>query len=245
MAADLADLQRQITELRGLIAKHGGRHELSGGDEVRLSVLNSTTHLNRQRSIAAGTGLTATEVQGTDPYINLIVATGGVTLAMLANLANQTLIGRDTSGTGVPEAVTLTQLLGWAGPAWTGWTPQLDQGVTTNIAKGVTYAKYARVGRTIFFNLRLDITGVGTAGSAITFTLPVTAAALGASRIGTFSYYHVGVAPPEYDGFVYAATTTVAHLLDTTQANDVGIVPNIATANGDVLQLSGCYEAAA
>lgn len=35
---------------------------------------------------------------------------GSVTLASLANLANATVIGRNTAGTGVPEAVTMAQL---------------------------------------------------------------------------------------------------------------------------------------
>jgi hypothetical protein len=36
---------------------------------------------------------------------------GAVTLAKLANLANATIIGRNTAGTGVPEAVTMSQLV--------------------------------------------------------------------------------------------------------------------------------------
>ena len=36
---------------------------------------------------------------------------GAVTLAKLANLANATIIGRNTAGTGVPEAVTMAQLV--------------------------------------------------------------------------------------------------------------------------------------
>jgi hypothetical protein len=37
------------------------------------------------------------------------IATGAVTLSKLANLATDTLIGRQTAGTGVPEAITCTQ----------------------------------------------------------------------------------------------------------------------------------------
>jgi len=48
------------------------------------------------------------------------VATAGitdaaVTLAKMANLANHNLIGRNTSGSGVPEAITATQLVDWIG----------------------------------------------------------------------------------------------------------------------------------
>ena len=39
---------------------------------------------------------------------------GAITLAKQANLAAQTLIGRNTAGSGVPEALTLSQLLDWS-----------------------------------------------------------------------------------------------------------------------------------
>lgn len=42
-------------------------------------------------------------------------AAGSITLAMLANLATQRVIGRNTAGTGVPEAVTAAQILAWIG----------------------------------------------------------------------------------------------------------------------------------
>jgi hypothetical protein len=41
------------------------------------------------------------------------ISDGSITLAKLADLANQRLIGRNTAGSGVPEAVTLSQLLDW------------------------------------------------------------------------------------------------------------------------------------
>lgn len=43
-----------------------------------------------------------------------------VTLAKLADLATKTLIGRDTTGTDVPEAVTVAQVLNWLGTAARG-----------------------------------------------------------------------------------------------------------------------------
>jgi hypothetical protein len=39
---------------------------------------------------------------------------GAVTLAKQANLATQTVVGRNTAGTGTPEAVTLSQFLDWS-----------------------------------------------------------------------------------------------------------------------------------
>ena len=40
---------------------------------------------------------------------NLLIAAAGVTLAMMANIATATFIGRTTAGTGAPEALTATQ----------------------------------------------------------------------------------------------------------------------------------------
>ena len=56
--------------------------------------------------------------------------------------------------------------------AWTAYTPQIDQGVTTNIAKTVTYSRYLKIGRLAIIQARLDVTGTGTAGSSVTISLP-------------------------------------------------------------------------
>lgn len=73
----------------------------------------------------------------------LTIGAGKVTLAMQANLGNDTLIGRNTSGSGAPEAITLTQLLDWIGsPAQgdilyrgaSGWA-RLGAGASGNFLK--------------------------------------------------------------------------------------------------------------
>lgn len=48
------------------------------------------------------------------------LADASVALAKIANLSNQRLIGRNTAGAGVPQEVTLTQLLDWIGAAARG-----------------------------------------------------------------------------------------------------------------------------
>lgn len=75
--------------------------------------------------VSGGSGLTLTYNDGANTYVfdvnvdastieinadTLRLKDGGTTLAKLANLANATIIGRNTAGTGVPEAVTMTQL---------------------------------------------------------------------------------------------------------------------------------------
>lgn len=48
------------------------------------------------------------------------IGAGKVTLAKIENRSNKTVIGRNTAGSGVPEEVTLTQLLDWVGSAADG-----------------------------------------------------------------------------------------------------------------------------
>lgn len=55
----------------------------------------------------------ATLVRPSDWNDNHQIDAATITLAHLANLANQRLIGRNTAGAGVPEAVTASQLFDW------------------------------------------------------------------------------------------------------------------------------------
>lgn len=66
--------------------------------------------------------------------------------------------------------------------AWTNFTPNVDQGATTNIAKTVTYSRYQRHGRMITFAFHLVMTGTGTASSTISVGIPFAAAMAGAER---------------------------------------------------------------
>ena len=100
-------LQKQIDDLRLALAHHSVRHELSGEDEIRLSVLNGTTQLNRQRSLAAGTGLTAAEVQGANPYINLTAAPAFIG-APFVTVGNDSTLTAERALTGTANQVTVT-----------------------------------------------------------------------------------------------------------------------------------------
>lgn len=72
------------------------------------------------------------EISGSD----LRVKDQGVSLPKLANLANHRLIGRDTSGSGTPEALTLSQLLDWVGSAADGDMLLRSGGAWARLAKG-------------------------------------------------------------------------------------------------------------
>jgi hypothetical protein len=67
---------------------------------------------------------------------------------------------------------------------WTAWTPQVDQGATTNIAKTINVARYHLIGKFYEFEFRLAITGTGTASNKVTVTLPVTSKFAGLLPVG-------------------------------------------------------------
>ena len=130
--------------------------------------------------------------------------------------------------------------------AWTSFTPTLDQGVSTNIAKTTTYAKYIQVGKLVICQISLAITGAGTSGSWITATLPVTAVGSGLV-VGVGRY--VDASGSFYTATAYTTTSTkVALITDatttTTSFKAIGEDPAIAVANGDAFQAFVLYEAA-
>ena len=123
--------------------------------------------------------------------------------------------------------------------AWTSYTPQIDQGATTNIAKTVNYARYLKVGRLAIVQFRLDVTGTGTAGSNVTVTLPSAVVPVGSSGLaGTFGYgqiYDASTAVNYGCQIRPLSTTTVAFSGDWSSAAFWGTTPNLAVANGDQL----------
>jgi len=72
--------------------------------------LATNATLTNERTLAASGGLTLTD-GGAGNAVTLTVATAGVTNAKLANMAQNTIKGRSTTGTGVPEDVTAAQLV--------------------------------------------------------------------------------------------------------------------------------------
>lgn len=55
---------------------------------------------------------------------------------------------------------------------WTTWTPTVSSATGSGATFDVQLAEYFRLGDTIYFNLVIKITAIGTASGAMTVTLP-------------------------------------------------------------------------
>lgn len=140
---------------------------------------------------------------------------------------------------------------GWvrfgASSGWTSFTPTLTQ--SSAVTKTVTYAKYEKIGRFVAMVVRLDVTGTGTANSAVTVSPPFTAAAANDIPLGTGYIYDASSGSPFAPAIVSFSTTTALHFIDTTASASVylgqtGTIFSSALASGDVISISALYEAA-
>lgn len=114
--------------------------------------------------------------------------------------------------------------------------PTVAQGATNNIAKTMSYSQHYRRGGWAHWAFRIALTGPGTAGAAVSVTLPFTAQAAGTVA---------GM------GFVYSgALDTVAvsvnvgicdFACDRGGGSGWGNVPSIALASGNILSGSIDY----
>lgn len=129
------------------------------------------------------------------------------------------------------------------GGAWNSYTPTLAQGASTDISKTVTRAAYLQFGKLLIVQLSLAVTAAGTAGSAITATLPVTAAGSG-YIVGSGMYYDTGSAFYPALASLNSATKVALYRTDAGYSGAIGADPNIAVASGDSFQAFMVYEAA-
>jgi hypothetical protein len=131
--------------------------------------------------------------------------------------------------------------------AWTAYTPTIDQGVTTNITKTVTQSEYKQEGSTLTWQFYIVVTGAGTAGSIVTLTLPVAAAA-GAAEVKAAGNGQIfdSSAATRYgmELETSASGTVLLYAGDSTGSNGWGGVPSIALANNDQLRGLAVYQVA-
>jgi hypothetical protein len=137
--------------------------------DVRIGTHTLVSGANVTLNYNAGTGQTTVNATGTlgatiadGNYGDVTVSSTGtviainaaaVTLAKMANLPTDTIIGRDTAGTGVPEQLTVTGGLEFTGSggiqtsALTGDVTKSAGGTSLSIAAAaVTFAKFQNIG---------------------------------------------------------------------------------------------------
>lgn len=123
------------------------------------------------------------------------------------------------------------------------WTPTLAQGVSTNITKTVNEARYVRRGSIVEVWCSVTATGAGTAGSAITLSLPFTAAGHAAGAIFGAGFVFDASANVRYASVVEMSTTTkVAFSNDASAGGNVGAAPSFAVANTDIIRFQARFK---
>lgn len=162
---------------------------------------------------------------------DIVAASANDTPARLAVGANDLLL---TAASG--EATGLK----WAG-GWQAWTPTRNN---ITVGNGTETARYAKIGKTIFFEYRLTLGSTSAVGTDAGFSLPVTASTIvvGTARYGdagtatylgqidanlTFAYFVVGNAAGTYTNGAYFTSG----------------IPFTWTTN-DTISTSGFYEVA-
>lgn len=75
-----------------------------------------------------------------------------------------------------PDAITPEKLLTGNGTTWVyqNWTPTISN-TGGSISATVNYAKYVRIGKTVFFRISINVNSV-SAGGGLQFSAPVTGA---------------------------------------------------------------------
>jgi hypothetical protein len=170
---------------------------------------------------------------------NFPTAPGILTPAMVANQsANVGLFG---PASGAAAAPTMRAIVAADLPLATAWTPAVGC-VGQNISTPTFTVGAARVvqhGKLAWFWCNMTFTSAGTAGSTILFTIPAgltLATAASFPCIGTFIYVDSGTA--NYVGAVQVQTTTQLAFIAHNNNGGIGLGPNFAIANGDVLSFT-------
>ena len=130
----------------------------------------------------------------------------------------------------------------WLG-VWENWTPIVEQ--PTAVTATIVEAKYCLVGQICHIYASLLVTGAGTGNNPIIVAgLPVDA------QIGCVQELCIGSAEIKDAGNLYYHAAVMVHaaeavkFLDSGQADYVGVAPNYALANNDVISFSATYRIA-
>lgn len=90
-----------------------GRSANSGGDPADIAAVAASDAVLRESGSALGFGQVVAGGIASNAITTAKVLDANVTLAKLADIATQRIVGRNTAGTGVPESITIQQVLDW------------------------------------------------------------------------------------------------------------------------------------
>lgn len=141
------------------------------------------------------------------------------------------------------KAPSWMDLLALTAPTSPTWTPQIDQGATTNIGKTVNEARHVQLGALVFASFTVTMTGAGTAGAGVTFSLPVAFVVANATGppLGSGGVFDTS-ASSWYTGAAFPAGTQNGSLVTGTgNAGSWGSTPSIALAVGDQIRATMLY----
>lgn len=125
---------------------------------------------------------------------------------------------------------------------WASWTPTIAQGATGNIAKTNNNSRSRLIGKWCEFELRVAITGTGTASAAMSFSLPHTSKWSGPLPCGSGMFFD-GSTSNRYSGplLTPSGSSTIAMI-----AMGVGYLGAVtftgALATTDVITADGFFE---
>ena len=143
---------------------------------------------------------------------------------------------------GLTQGQKLTAaIMNQIGAAWETWTPVVSQpGAITHT---LTFARYTRIQKLVVATFSVAITGAGTAGNALSISLPITANTTTNAHGSGFLYD--ASTTVMYNGTFYNVTTSAAWFLGDWASGGVwGTTPVLGVANGDVWRGTFIYEAA-
>jgi hypothetical protein len=124
---------------------------------------------------------------------------------------------------------------------WTTYTPTLGQSGTRTAT--VDYAQFCKINKMCIANVQLTCTTTGSAGNAITVTLPVSAANSGDVAFGSGFFYDDSLTDVR---LVSVRRDTGARVIfyveESANLFGLGSSPSLALGNNDVISFSIVYE---
>lgn len=118
---------------------------------------------------------------------------------------------------------------------WASYTPTIDQGASTNIAKTVTFSQWCNMGDFALWQFVLTLTASGSALSIVTLTLPTNCDRAGLrTTLGSGVIWDSSATSNDTGSWVAQSASTIAFLYDSTASLNSrwGVQ---ALASGDII----------